>query len=193
MDPTANVTELLNAYRAGESGALEQLLSVVYSELRRQAAGHLRRERPNHTLQPTALVHEAYLKLVGQHDVVWQNRAHFFAIASQIMRRILVDHARAHAREKRGGGQQTLVVDETLAVAATRDLDLVALDDALTDLAQLDERQCRVVEMRFFGGLEVEEVAEALGVSPTTVKRDWSIARAWLRRELGRGEADNEP
>jgi RNA polymerase sigma factor (TIGR02999 family) len=187
MNPSENVTELLRAYRAGEPEALERLVAVVYGELRRQAARALRRERGNHTLQPTALVHEAYLRLAGQRDVEWQNRAHFFAIAAQIMRRILVDHARSRGRGKRGGGRAPVLLDDALAIAETRDLDLVALDDALSALARLDERQSRVVEMRFFAGLEVEEVAEALGVSPTTVKRDWSLARAWLRREMLRG------
>jgi RNA polymerase sigma factor (TIGR02999 family) len=186
-DSSDNVTELLRAHRAGDPEALERLVSRVYGELRRQAARYLRRERGNHTLQPTALVHEAYLRLADQRDVEWQNRAHFFAIAAQIMRRILVDHARARGRGKRGAGQTLLLFDDALAVAESRDLDLVALDDALGALAKLDERQSRVVEMRFFGGLEVEEVAEALGVSPTTVKRDWSLARAWLQRELRRG------
>jgi len=187
MDSSDNVTELLRAYRAGNPEALERLVSLVYGELRRQAARYLRRERADHTLQPTALVNEAYIRLADQRDVEWQNRAHFFAIAAQIMRRILVDHARARGRGKRGSGQTLVLFDDALAVAEARDLDLVALDDALSALAELDERQSRVVEMRFFAGLEVEEVAEALGVSPTTVKRDWSLARAWLRRELRRG------
>jgi RNA polymerase sigma factor (TIGR02999 family) len=190
MDPSENVTDLLKAYRAGEPEALERLIALVYGELRRQAARSLRRERGNHTLQPTALVHEAYLRLAGQRDVEWQNRAHFFAIAAQIMRRILVDHARSRGRGKRGGGRAPVLLEDALAIAEARDLDLVALDDALSALAQLDERQSRVVEMRFFAGLEVEEVAEALGVSPTTVKRDWSLARAWLRREMQRGGVD---
>lgn len=187
MEPSDNVTELLKAYRGGEPEALERLVALVYDELRRQAARYLRRERGNHTLQPTALVHEAYLRLADQRDVEWQNRAHFFGIATQIMRRVLVDHARARGRGKRGGGQTLVLFDDALAIAEARDLDLVALDDALSALAELDERQSRIVEMRFFAGLEVEEVAEALGVSETTVKRDWSLARAWLRRELRRG------
>ena len=187
MEPSENVTELLKAYRGGEPEALERLVALVYDELRRQAARYLRRERGNHTLQPTALVHEAYLRLADQRDVEWQNRAHFFGIAAQIMRRVLVDHARARGRGKRGGGQTLMLFDDALAIAEARDLDLVALDDALSALAELDERQSRIVEMRFFAGLEVEEVAEALGVSETTVKRDWSLARAWLRRELRRG------
>jgi RNA polymerase sigma-70 factor (ECF subfamily) len=187
MDAPDNVTELLRAHRAGDAEALERLVALVYGELRRQAARYLRRERQNHTLQPTALVHEAYLRLADQRDVEWQNRAHFFAISAQIMRRILVDHARGRGRGKRGGGLAPVLLDDALAIAEARDLDLVALDDALSALARLDERQSRIVEMRFFAGLEVEEVAEALGVSPTTVKRDWSLARAWLRRELLRG------
>src|SRR5688500_17531352 len=188
MEPPENVTELLMAHRAGADRAFERLVPLVYDELRRQAARHLRRERGNHTLQPTALVHEAYLKLADQRDVEWRNRAHFFAIAARIMRRILVDHARGRHRDKRGGGSVPVVFEDALAIADARDLDLVALDDALSALAELDERQSRVVELRFFAGLEVEETAEALGVSPTTVKRDWSLARAWLRREMRRGE-----
>jgi len=188
MEPPENVTELLMAPRAGADRAFERLVPLVYDELRRQAARHLRRERGNHTLQPTALVHEAYLKLADQRDVEWRNRAHFFAIAARIMRRILVDHARGRHRDKRGGGSVPVVFEDALAIADARDLDLVALDDALSALAELDERQSRVVELRFFAGLEVEETAEALGVSPTTVKRDWSLARAWLRREMRRGE-----
>ena len=182
-----NVTALLGDWSRGDRTALSQLLPVVYAELRRVAMRQLRTERADHTLQPTALVHEAYMKLADQREVEWQSRAHFFAIASQIMRRILVDHARARHRDKRGGGVAPVLFEDALAVADSRDLDLVALDDALSALAELDERQARVVEMRFFAGLEVEEVAEALGVSPTTVKRDWSLARAWLRRELRRG------
>lgn len=187
MDQSENVTELLKAYRGGEPEALERLVALVYDELRRQAARYLRRERVNHTLQPTALVHEAYVRLADQRDVQWQNRAHFLGIAAQIMRRVLVDHARARGRDKRGGGQTLVLFDDALEIASARDLDLVALDDALLALAELDERQSRIVEMRFFAGLEVEEVAEALGVSETTVKRDWSLARAWLKRELRRG------
>jgi RNA polymerase sigma factor (TIGR02999 family) len=182
-----SVTHLLRAHRNGSAEALERLIPLVYGELRRQAARYLRREREGHTLQPTALVNEAYLRLADQRDVEWQNRAHFFGVAAQIMRRILVDYARRRRRDKRGAGLTPVVFDEALAMAEARDLDLVALDDALSALAKLDERQSRIVEMRFFAGLEVEEVAEALGVSTATVKRDWSVARAWLRREVRRG------
>jgi RNA polymerase sigma factor (TIGR02999 family) len=142
-------------------------------------------------LQPTALVHEAYLKLVDQTRVDWQNRAHFFGVAAQLMRRILVDHARRHRASKRGGFQQKLTLDEAVDYSQPRDLDLVALDDALNALAQMDARQSQIVELRFFGGLTIEETAEALGVSPATVKVDWSMAKAWLRREIGRGDDED--
>lgn len=179
-----NVTELLRVWGRGDSSALDQLLPVVYDELRRQAARHLRRERGGHTLQPTALVHEAFLRLVNQKNVEWQNRAHFFGIAARLMRRVLVDHARERLAGKRGGGIR-LTLDEKMVASDERGIDFLALDEALMKLAALDERQSRVVELRFFSGLNVEETAGVLEVSPATVKLDWSMAKAWLRRELG--------
>ena len=182
--PTHDVTQLLEDLSAGKEHALDDLMPLVYRELRRQAAGYLRRERQNHTLQPTALVNEAFLKLVQQRNVRWQNRAHFFGVASQAMRRILVDHARTHRREKRGGDAAKVTLDDAVIGAQSRSIDLLALDEALERLGQLDERQVRVVELRFFGGLSVEETAEALRISPATVKREWSMARAWLHSQL---------
>jgi RNA polymerase sigma factor (TIGR02999 family) len=159
---------------------MEELLPLVYAELRRLAAGYLRRERVGHTLQPTALVHEAYLRMVDQTQVRWQNRAHFFGVAAQMMRRILVDHARSQHAEKRGGDVQKLSLDENIDVSGTRAAELVALDEALERLAEIDPQKSRVVELRFFGGLSVEETAEVLGVSAPTVKRHWRLAKAWL-------------
>lgn len=179
-----DVTQLLIQWSRGDSAALEALVPLVYDELRRLAQLYLSREKPGHTLSSTALVHEAYLRLVRQTDVTWQNRAHFFAVAARMMRRILVDHARKHAYAKRGGGAMTISLDETVASAPERELDLVALDDALETLAKLDERQSRMVELRFFGGLSIEETSEVLGVSAPTVKREWASARAWLYREI---------
>jgi len=180
-----DVTHLLIQWSKGDSAALDALVPLVYDELRGLAQLYLSREKPGHTLSSTALVHEAYLRLVKQKDVTWQNRAHFFAVAARMMRRILVDHARKHGYAKRGGGAMTLSLDETIAPAAPeRELDLVALDDALEALAKLDERQSRMVELRFFGGLSIEETSEVLGVSAPTVKREWASARAWLFREI---------
>jgi RNA polymerase sigma factor (TIGR02999 family) len=159
---------------------MEELLPLVYQELRRLAAGYLRRERAGHTLQPTALVHEAYLRMVDQTQVRWQNRAHFFGVAAQMMRRILVDHARSQHAEKRGGDVQKLSLDENIDVSGDRASELVALDEALERLAEIDPQKSRVVELRFFGGLSVEETAEVLGVSAPTVKRHWRLAKAWL-------------
>ena len=184
--PSHTVTEMLQAWGSrGDREALDELMPIVYEELRRQAARHLRHERAGHTLQTTALVHEAYLRLVDQRDVRWQNRAHFYAIAAQLMRRILVDHARRGSAAKRGGSALKLPLDEAFASTGEREVDLVAIDEALLKLAELDPQQSRVVELRFFGGLNVEETAEVLGVSPRTVKRDWSVAKAWLHREIG--------
>jgi RNA polymerase sigma factor (TIGR02999 family) len=180
------VTQLLIQWREGNQGALDQLLPLVYDELRRLANAYLRKERPDHTLQSTALVHEAYLRLIGQREIQWQNRAQFFGVAAQMIRRILVDHARGRISAKRGGGAPKLSLDEGLAVAGGKGLDLVALDDALAALGVIDPQQCRIVELRFFGGLSIEETAEVIGVSTATVKRDWSVARAWLFRELSK-------
>ena len=175
---------LLDQLSDGRPQALDVLMPVVYGELRRQAARHLRNERGNHTLQPTALVNEAFMRLVDQRNIRWQNRAHFFGIASQAMRRILVDHARGHARVKRGGPKAQVTLDEGMLVTEQKSIDLLALDEALKRLAALDERQARVVELRFFGGLSVEETGEVMGISPATIKREWSMAKAWLSAEL---------
>jgi RNA polymerase sigma-70 factor (ECF subfamily) len=182
----ANVTILLQQWSRGNEGAIEQLFPLVYDELRKLAGGYLRRERQDHTLQSTALVHEAFLRMVDQQAVEWQSRAYFFGIAARIIRQILVDHARARRAQKRGGDALTLPLDEALAVPERKNVDLVALDDALTELARLDERQAKVVELRFFAGLSIEETAAALRTSAATVKRDWAVAKAWLLRELDR-------
>ncbi|MEM9293505.1 MAG: sigma-70 family RNA polymerase sigma factor [Acidobacteriota bacterium] len=183
-NPQTTVTALLLSWSDGDEAARDRLMPLVFEELRRMAAGHFRRERHSHTLQPTALVNEVFLRLIDRKRVNWKNRAHFFGFAAQLMRRILVDHARAHNAEKRGGKALTVTLDESFAIPRQRDLDLIALDDALATLKELDERQSRIVELRFFAGLQVEEVAEVLGISPTTVKRDWRTARLWLYREL---------
>jgi len=179
-----NVTQLLIGWSEGNKEALDALLPLVYEELRRQAARYLRRENPGHTLQTTALIHEAYLRLIDQKNVRWQNRAHFFGIAAQLMRRILVDHARAKKRAKRGGSDIKVSLSEATLKTPAQDLDIVALDEALQRLAKMDEQQSRIVELRFFSGLSVEETAEVLSISPATVKRDWSMAKAWLHREI---------
>lgn len=181
-DETGQLTGLLRAWNRGDHQALDRLVPLVQRELRQLAAAHLRRERPDHTLQPTALVHEVYLRLVGASDVSWQDRSHFFGIAARLMRQILVDHARRRRAAKRGGLATRVTLDDDVAVE--RNLDVEALDEALARLAELDPRQGRVVELRFFGGLGVEETAEVLRISPTTVKREWRTARAWLYREL---------
>ena len=183
---THEVTRLLHELQEGTPEAGDLLIRLVYQELHGIAERYMRRERGDHTLQPTLLVDEAYLRLVGQQRVSWQNRAHFFAIAAQAMRRILVDHARRRSAARRQGGQRVTLRAEVAAPAAPA-LDLIALDDALSRLALLDPRQARVVELRFFGGLDVPQTAEALGVAPATVKRDWAFARAWLARELSEG------
>jgi len=175
---------LLENWRDGDEGAREALIPLVYDELRRLARRHLRRERPDHTLQSAALVNEAYLRLIRQEQPQWQNRAHFFGVAAQLMRHILVDHARNRAAAKRGAGAPRLTLDPEYALPQGRDVDLVALDDALNQLAALDPQQSRVVELRFFGGLSIEETSIVLGISPATVKREWATARAWLRREM---------
>lgn len=179
-----NVTMLLGQLTRGNEGAASKLIPLVYDELRRLAGSYMHRERSDHTLQPTALVHEAYLKLVEQRSVDWQGRAHFFAIAAQMMRRILIDHARAHLSEKRGAGEKPLPLDEALAFAPEQSLKLVRIDQSLERLAQIDPRQSKIVELRFFGGLTVEQTAEALGIAPRTVKRDWNVAKAWLQGDL---------
>jgi RNA polymerase sigma factor (TIGR02999 family) len=179
------VTALLNAWSAGDPAARDQLITVVYQELRWRAAGQLRGERRGHTLQPTALVHEAYVRLLGRSDVPWENRAHFFTTAAGTMRRILVDHARARRAQKRDGALDRVALEGTPFVFDDDDADrLLIVNDALDQLAQWDERQARVVELKFFGGLTVEEIADALGVSAKTVKRDWALARAWLLTRL---------
>jgi RNA polymerase sigma factor (TIGR02999 family) len=183
---TKLVTELLQRWGQGDSTALEKLLPLVYNQLRRIAGRQLRRERPNHTLQPTALVHEVYLKLVDQNRIEWHNRGQFYAVAAQLIRRILVDHVRNRRTAKRGAGAVTLTLEDAVFEPAGKDLDLIKLDDALFSLSRKDEQQSRVVEMRFFGGLSIEETAEALGVSASTVKRDWLAAKAWLYRDLSK-------
>ena len=178
------VTQLLIDWSRGDQAALDSLMPLVYQELRRLAHCYMRRERVGHTLQTTALINEAYLRLVEQQHVQWHNRAHFFAISAQLMRRILVDHARSHTRVKRGGGVLKMPLDEALVPSQKRAAELVALDDALQSLATLDPRKSQVVELRFFGGLSVEETAEVLKVTPMTVTRDWKTAKAWLHREI---------
>jgi RNA polymerase sigma-70 factor, ECF subfamily len=182
---SAEITRLLRAWGGGDPAALEDLAPMVYAELRRMAQRCMRREKPGNTLQPTALVNEAYLRLVDIANVRWQDRAHFFAVAAQMMRRILVDGARARATGKRGGGAVHLNLDESIDAMPDRGSQLVALDDALNALAVLDARKAKVIEMRFFGGLTVEETAEVLKISPESVMRDWKMARAWLMRQLG--------
>jgi len=184
--PIGEVSGLLRAWGDGDRRALDQLTPIVYDELRRLASHYMRGERPGHSLQATALVNEAYMRLVDYKGMQWQNRAHFFAVSAQLMRRILVEHARRH-NLKRGGGVQHVSLDETAIVGGDRGADLVALDDALDALARFDARKVQVVEMRFFGGLSVEETAEVLKVSSVTVMRDWSTAKAWLYRELSGG------
>ncbi len=182
--PRPQVTRMLVDWSQGNREAAVQLMPLVYDELRVIARGYLQRERADHTLQATALVHEAYLRMVDQTQLTWKNRAHFFGVAAQVMRRILVDHARRHRTEKRGGDWAKVELDEARLSATARPVDLIALDEALLDLAKLDPRQSQIVELRFFGGLTIEEAAEVLDVSPRTVRRDWRIAKAWLRREI---------
>jgi RNA polymerase sigma factor (TIGR02999 family) len=183
-DNAPSVTELLGQWRAGDAQALEQLLPLVYRELRRVAASYLRRERSDHTLQSTALVHEAYMRLAGPDAPAWRNRAHFFGVAANLMRQILVEHARAHHAAKRGGHDIKLSLDDIPETPLSVDVDVLALDEAMQRLAQMDARQAQIVELRFFGGLSVDDSAEVLGISAATIKRDWTSARAWLYREM---------
>lgn len=184
-ESSKQITLLLERWGNGEAEVLDDLMPLVYHELRRQAAGYLRRERRNHTLQPTALINEAYLKLINVRDVNWQNRSHFFAIAAQVMRRILVDYARERKREKRGGAAENVPLDEAFTIVSQeKSVDLVVLDEALTKLATFDERQAKVVELRYFSGLSIDETAEVLKVSNVTVRRDWNMAKAWLHQEI---------
>ena len=181
---SSEVTELLQHWTEGRQDALDRLMPEIYAELRTLASSYLRRERADHTLQPTALVHEAFIKLIDQRVVRWQNRAHFFGIAAQAMRRILVDHARAHSADKRGAGERPLSLDDALLAMPSRDIDLLALDEALTRLQAFDPQQSRIVELRFFGGLTINETAEVVKLSPATIGREWALARAWLYAEL---------
>ncbi len=187
MEVSSKITELLVDWRNGRSNAFDQLFALVYDELRSLASGYMRRERPDHTLQTTALVNEAYLKLVGHKDSLMENRLHFFAIAAKVMRQILIDHARSRQFEKRGGKAVKISLDEAVILSDERASDLIALDEALKSLAAFDARKSRVVELRFFGGMTIEETAEFLGVSFNTVVRDWEMARAWLYRNIYEG------
>lgn len=180
------ITQHLMDWSQGDPAALDRLMPSVYSELRRLAAAHLRRERHDHTLQATALVHEAYLRLVDAEHVTWQNRAHFFGIAARVMRQILVNHALSRNAAKRGGLAHKLSLDEVVSFADDREVDIVALDEALKELEQIDPQKCRIIELRFFSGLSIEETAEVLGVSKATVERHWRIAKLWLKRELSK-------
>jgi|SRR5215203_2966031 len=185
MSSPEGVTQLLIDWSKGDQAALEKLMPLVYNELRRLATNYLRRERQGHTLQPTALVNEAYLRLIDQNNAKWQNRAQFFGISAQLMRRILVDHARQHQAIKRGGAdQQRLSITSAEAFAKQSEFDLLALNEALEELSKLDPQQERIVELKFFGGLSIDETAEVLGIGHATVERDWKLARAWLRRQL---------
>src|SRR5690242_11470459 len=185
MQSSEGTTQLLIDWSDGDQAALEKLMPLVYDELRRLASNYLRRERASHTLQPTALVNEAYLKLVDQRNAKWQNRAHFFGIAAQLMRRILVDRARQHQAAKRGGSvQQRISITSAEKFAKQPEVDLLALNEAMEELAAMDPQQSRIVELKFFGGLSIEEIAEVLGIGHATVERDWKMARAWLRRKL---------
>ena len=184
----SNVTQLLHAWREGDQSAFDRLMPLVYVELKRLAGHYLRGERQGHTLQSSALVHEAYLLLVGQQEIDWQNRAHFLGVAAQAMRRVLVDYARSRNYQKRGGKQAHVEIEEAAMIVEDRAAEVVALDDALKSLEKLDPRKSRVVELRYFGGLSVEETAEVLAISVPTVMRDWNSAKLWLRREMSRGD-----
>jgi RNA polymerase sigma factor (TIGR02999 family) len=187
MTSTPNeITQLLIAWNQGDQGARDELTPLIYDELRRLARGYLRRERPGHTLQPTALVHEAFLRLIDQSQVNWQNRAHFFGAAARLMRQILINHAEARRAAKRGGEAERVSLNDVDHSAPAQEIDLIALNEALTNLERIDPRQGRIVELRYFSGLTIEEIAEVMNVAPVTVKREWIAARAWLRRELSR-------
>ena len=190
MSETSAVSALLRAWGNGDVESGEKLMPLVYADLRRRAAAYLNRERKDHTLQPTALVHEAYLRLIGQQHVLWQNRAHFFAVAALAMRRILVDHARGRGRDRRFGGAIRVTLDERLATTRPADCDMLLLDQALGELAALDPRQARIVELRYFGGLSEREIASVLDVSRSTVTREWVIAKGWLFRRMSTGRKD---
>ncbi len=184
-EKSQEISRILQEWSGGGQDASEKLLPLVYDELRRQAARYMRREREGHTLQTTALVHEAYLKLVDQRNVNWQNRAHFFGIAAQAMKRILVDHAKARHRNKRGGAAEDLPLDDArFAISNEKSVDLVALDEALTRLAKFDDQQARIVDLKYFAGLTIKEISEILKISPATVKREWNSAKAWLHGEI---------
>lgn len=180
-----NITKVLERWSNGDQSALDELLPLIYKDLRRMAGNYLRRERHDHTLQPTALINEVFLRLIDQHDIKWQNRAHFFGIAARLMRRVLVDHARAHQAAKRGGVHYSLSLSKADQIAGKTSLNLLTLHLALQRLEQLDAQQSRIVELRFFGGLTIEESAEVLSLSHATVEREWKMARAWLRQEIG--------
>jgi RNA polymerase sigma factor (TIGR02999 family) len=191
-DVAKEVTQLLKELRGGNEAAVDKLVPLLYGELRHMAAAYLSRERRDHTLQPTAVVHEAYLRLVEQKEVQWQNRQHFFGVAAQAMRRVLVDHARRHQSLKRGGEAGKISLESAMVAANDRSAELVAVDEALTRLAAVDPQQARIVELRFFGGLTVDETAKLTGISPATVKRDWNVAKAWLTREIGKVKRSDE-
>jgi RNA polymerase sigma factor (TIGR02999 family) len=190
-DNSHNITDLLITWSRGNGAALEELIPLVYPELRRLARRYLRQENPAHTLQTSALINEAYLRMVNQQVVKWQDRRHFFAVAAQVMRRILIDHARKHHRAKRGGGAHHVALDEGAVIGQQRAAEFLALDAALIQLAKIDERKSRIVELRFFGGLTVEEVAELMDLSPITIKREWRSARAWLQGEISARQTAN--
>lgn len=190
-EPAGDVTQLLRQLRAGQPDAADQLVPLIYRELRHIAGAQMARERPGHTLQATAVVHEAYMRLAGEQDIEWQSRAHFFGIAARTMRRVLLDYARQRHAGKRGGlGAGKVDLDAELLIGDDRLEDVVALDQVLTRLSEMDEEQGRIVELRFFAGLNVEETAEAMGISPRTVKREWRLARAWLERELAAAKSE---
>ena len=189
MASPAEITQLLNEVRAGDKSATDKLFEEVYKELRKLAKDYLRQERPNHTLQATALVHDAYLRLIKGQEIPWQNRAHFFSVAAQVMRNLLVDHARQHKAHKRGGGERKLSLDDAISFSAERDIDLIALDEALKELEQHNPRHCRIVELKFFGGLQIEEVAAVLEIDdPKLAGREWRKAKMWLRSRLVKDE-----